>query len=102
MLGGMDVDELQHALGAIVLESAYLERVLRAAFSALVGSKYAAVIDGRWPASALIEDCEQIVKYPHRHSGAGQGEAGRGAKGLPRGEQATQPGDPRRMGNQAG
>ena len=47
MLGDMDVDELQHALGAIVLESAYLERVLRAAFSALVGSKYAAVIDGR-------------------------------------------------------
>ena len=47
MLTDMDVDELQHALGGIVLESAYLERVLRTAFSALVGSKYAAVIDGR-------------------------------------------------------
>jgi hypothetical protein len=63
MLGDMDVDELQRALGGIVLESAYLERVLRVAFSALVGSKYAAVIDGRWSAFALIEDCEQIVKY---------------------------------------
>jgi hypothetical protein len=40
----MDIDELQHALGGVVLESAYLERVLRAAFSALVGSKYAAVV----------------------------------------------------------
>jgi hypothetical protein len=30
----MDVDELQHALGGIVLEAAYLERVLRAVFSA--------------------------------------------------------------------
>ncbi|HEY2263884.1 MAG TPA: hypothetical protein VGI96_14770 [Streptosporangiaceae bacterium] len=45
----MDVDELQHALGGIVLEAAYLERVLRTAFSALVGSKYAAVIDGHPP-----------------------------------------------------
>ena len=38
MITGMDVDELQHALGGIVLEAAYLERVLRAVFSALVGS----------------------------------------------------------------
>ena len=38
MLGDMDVDELQRALGAIVLEAAYLERILRAAFSALVDS----------------------------------------------------------------
>jgi hypothetical protein len=35
----MDVDELQHALGGVVLESAFLERVLRAAFSALIDSK---------------------------------------------------------------
>ena len=41
MITGMDVDELQHALGGIVLEAAYLERVLRAVFSALVGSRYA-------------------------------------------------------------
>jgi hypothetical protein len=59
----MDVDELQHALGGIVLEAAYLERVLRAVFSALVGSKYAAVAARRLTAAALIEDCEQITNY---------------------------------------
>jgi hypothetical protein len=59
----MDVDELQHALGGIVLEAAYMERVLRAAFSALVGSKYAAVVDGRLTAATLIEDCERITRY---------------------------------------
>jgi hypothetical protein len=59
----VDVDELQHALGGIVLEAAYLERVLRTAFSALVGSKYAAVVDGRLTAAALIEDCERITRY---------------------------------------
>ena len=63
MITGMDVDELQHALGGIVLEAAYMERVLRAAFSALVGSKYAAVVDGRLTASALIEDCEHLTNY---------------------------------------
>jgi len=63
MLADMDVDELQHALGGIVLESAYLERVLRTAFSALVGSKYAAVVDGRLTASALIDDCQQLARY---------------------------------------
>jgi hypothetical protein len=65
----MDVDELQHALGGIVLEAAYLERVLRTAFSALVGSKYAAVIDGRLTAATLIEDCEQIARH---HTGIGE------------------------------
>jgi hypothetical protein len=63
MITAMDVDELQHALGGIVLEAAYLERVLRAVFSALVGSKYAAVVDARLTASALIEDCEHITRY---------------------------------------
>jgi hypothetical protein len=62
MLTDMDVEELQMALGAIVLESAYLERVLRAAFGALVGSKYAAVIDGRMTAHSLIEDCHNITR----------------------------------------
>jgi hypothetical protein len=66
MLTSVDVDELRHALGGVVLEAAYLERILRAAFSALVGSKYAAVVDGRLTAAALIEDCEQITRY---HSG---------------------------------
>ncbi len=63
MLHCVDVDKLQHALGGVVLESAYLERTLRAAFSALVGSKYAAVVDGRWAAAALIDDCEQITRH---------------------------------------
>jgi len=63
MLSDMDVDELQHALGGIVLESAYLERTSRTAFSALVGSKYAAVIDGRLTASSLIEDCEHLTTH---------------------------------------
>ena len=63
MRTSVDVDELRHALGGVVLEAAYLERVLRAAFSALVGSKYAAVVDGRLAAAALIEDCEQITRY---------------------------------------
>jgi len=66
MLIDVDVDELQHALGGVVLEAAYLERVLRAAFSALIGSEYAAVIDGRLTASQLIEDCQQITR---RHTG---------------------------------
>lgn len=63
MLGYVDVDDLQHALGGVVLESAYLERTLRAAFSALVASKYAAVVDGRLTAAALIEDCGHLARY---------------------------------------
>jgi hypothetical protein len=63
MLTGVDVNELRHALGGIVLEAAYLERTLRAAFSALVGSKYAAVVDARLTAAALIEDGERITRY---------------------------------------
>lgn len=59
----MDVDDLQHALGGVVLESAYLERVLRAAFSALIDSKYAAVVDSRLTAAAMIEDCERITRH---------------------------------------
>ncbi len=50
-------------LGGIVLEAAYLERVLRAVFSALAGSEYAAVAARRLTAAALIEDCEQITNY---------------------------------------
>jgi hypothetical protein len=60
----VDVDELQRALGGIVLEAAYLERVLRTAFSALVGSKYAAVIDGRLTTATLIEDCDTWATRP--------------------------------------
>jgi hypothetical protein len=59
----MDVDELQHALGGVVLEAAYLERVLRTAFSALIGSKYAALVDARLTVAALIEDCERMARH---------------------------------------
>jgi hypothetical protein len=58
----MDIDELKCALGGVVLESAHLERVLRGTFSALVGSKYAAVFDGRMTAHTLIEDCHHIAR----------------------------------------
>ena len=68
---GVDVDELQHALGGVVLEAAYMERVLRVAFSALVGSKYAALVDARMAAAALIEDCERIARY---HTGLSDAE----------------------------
>lgn len=68
MLAGMDVRDLQRAIGGVVLESAYLERVLRTAFGALTGSKYAAVVSGRLTASALIEDCRRIAEA---HAGVG-------------------------------
>ena len=58
-----DLDELRRALGAVVLEAAYLERVLRAAFSALVASKYAALVDARLSVAALIEDCERLTRH---------------------------------------
>lgn len=69
---GMDVDELQHALGRVVLESAYLERVLRATFSALIGSKYAAVVNARLTVAMLIEDCERITRHHTDVSGPGK------------------------------
>jgi hypothetical protein len=72
MLGDVDLDDLRRALGGVVLESACMERVLRAAFGALVGSQYAAAFDGRMPAHALIEDCQRIARV-HR----GIGPAGR-------------------------
>jgi hypothetical protein len=59
----VDVDELQRALGGVVLEAAYLEQTLRTAYSALVGSKYIAVVDARLTAAALIEDCERIGRH---------------------------------------
>jgi hypothetical protein len=58
----MNVDDLQHALGGVVIESAYLEQVLRASLGALTGSKYTAAIDGRIMAHALIEDCRHIAR----------------------------------------
>jgi hypothetical protein len=65
MLGhvnGDEQDELQRALGNVVLEASYMERVLRAAFAALVGSKYAPVVDGHLTAHNLIETCESVAE----------------------------------------
>ena len=63
MLTSVDTNELQHALGGVVLEAGYLERTLRTAFSALVGSKYAAVVAGHLTEAGLIEDCQKITRY---------------------------------------
>ena len=63
MLASVDTNELQYALGGVVLEAGYLERALHAAFSALVGSKYAAVVAGNLMEAVLIEDCQKITKY---------------------------------------
>jgi hypothetical protein len=57
----MDRDELQHALGGIILEASYMERVLRSAFSALMGSKYAPAVDGHLTTHNLIEVCEHVA-----------------------------------------
>jgi hypothetical protein len=65
MLGSVNVNEvndLQRALGGVVLEASYLERVLRAAFAALVGSKYGPVVDGHLTAHNLIETCENVAE----------------------------------------
>jgi hypothetical protein len=68
-----DLDELRHALGGVVLQAAYLEQVLRAAFSALVGTKYAVLVHARLTVTALIEDCERLARHrtdisdPHKH-----------------------------------
>ncbi len=61
MICGMNLDELQRALGGIVLAASYMERVLRAAFSALMSSKYAPVVDEHLSTHNLIETCEHIV-----------------------------------------
>lgn len=52
----------QTALGGIVLESAYLERLLRCVFTALIGSKYAAVVSGGKEASWLVDHCKALAK----------------------------------------
>jgi hypothetical protein len=65
---GPDDEARQHALGGIVLESAYMEHLLRAVFTALVGSKYAVVEAGQ-NAGWLIERCEAITKVRQEISG---------------------------------
>jgi hypothetical protein len=58
----VDIDELQHALGGIVIEASYMERALRGAFSALIGSKYAPAVDGYLATGNLIDTCEYIAE----------------------------------------
>ena len=62
MICGMNLDDLRHALGGIVLEASYMERALRAAFSVLMSSKYAPVVDGHLSTHNLIETCQHIVE----------------------------------------
>jgi hypothetical protein len=45
---GDEMNDLQRALGGVVLEASYLEQILRTAFAALVGSKHA-----RWSMGTL-------------------------------------------------
>jgi hypothetical protein len=102
MLCCVDVDELRYALGGVVLEAAYLERTLRTAFSALVGSKYAAVVDGRLTASALIEDCERLtIKNGRRRCSVNGKRSGRSCTCQPPGdddEHSPTPGTRNQMG----
>ena len=71
MLAGVEVRDLERAIGGIVLESAYLERALRTAFSALIGSKYVAVVDERLTAFTLIENCRHVAEV-HTEIGAAE------------------------------
>jgi hypothetical protein len=58
----LDSINRQNALGEIVLESAYLERLLRCVFTALIGSKYAAVVSGGQNAGWLVDHCKALAK----------------------------------------
>ena len=66
---GADDEARERALGGIVLESAYMENLLRAVFTALVGSKYAAVVGAGQNAGWLIEQCQAIAKVRQEISG---------------------------------
>lgn len=57
----LDDDARQHAIGGVVIEAAYLERLLRAVFTALVASKYAAVPAATFGVGALIGQCEVLA-----------------------------------------
>jgi hypothetical protein len=57
-----DDDDWQHALGGVVLESAYMEHLLRAVFTALLGSKYGAVVAAGQNAGWLAEECRAMAK----------------------------------------
>lgn len=60
-------DDLLRALGRVVLEASYLERALMAAFAALLGSKYAPVVDSHrviHDAWALRPGGEMVTPQP--------------------------------------
>jgi hypothetical protein len=52
----------QYALGGVVLESAYMEHLLRAVFGALLGSKNGAVVAAGQNAGWLLEQCAAMTK----------------------------------------
>lgn len=54
-------DDRQHALGGVVLESSYMEHLLRAVYVALIGSKYAVVTAAGQNPAWLIEQCQALV-----------------------------------------
>jgi hypothetical protein len=61
-VNGRELDDLQRALGGVVLEASAMERALMAAFAALLGSKYAPVVDDHLTAHNLIETCEHVAR----------------------------------------
>jgi hypothetical protein len=56
------VTERQVALGMVTEWSAMMEDVLRGAFCALVGSKYAAIVGGGQSVTWLREQCDALTK----------------------------------------
>lgn len=58
----VEYDRLLIALGRVVQESAQLENVLRMAFCALVGSKYAAIVAAGQQVNWLIEQCRAVAR----------------------------------------
>jgi hypothetical protein len=52
----------ERALGSVIIASGVMEDLLRDAFCALVGSKFAAVVAGGQGADWLIGYCESLVK----------------------------------------
>jgi hypothetical protein len=64
-----DDDDRQHALGGVVRKSAYMEHLLRAVFTALLGSKYGAVVAADQNAGWLAEECRAMAKdYLESHT----------------------------------
>jgi hypothetical protein len=54
--------ERRYALAQVVEYSVHMEVILRRAFCALIGSKYAAIVAAGQDASWLIDNCRAIVK----------------------------------------